>query len=626
MTLPARDSAGEGRMRHGRAGNIFAFANASVNGRFESDLSEPFKEILGRMHAAGYGLMPLNPSAIGMAESIGLPYHLMEDWLEDAAIIRSKELAETIEREWYRPAEPGFRSDGILWPLFDDDAMYWFWRDVTYADAFVRSFVRHGGQRLAYFMNASLRPALYYYDSDINGAYWQAMLGQNAQPFTLDLQPNLDGFNPRAIRFDATPGTTPPQPLAALNGRIVLALNQGEIHRFQPVIQQLKTAFPDGVAMVIIHPAASSVVASAEEFQLPVVVPRSVVSQDEPLASRFLQAYGSLVERSGGKPWGRTLNSLGFHFHYYCKCRWPALASSFRAWLDLWEHHRPAAVVVSSLRDAESQLPCEAAKRFDVPTLSIPHGGSWMKTGRPGPSDYVLYQNTFQKIRGLREGIPPQRMIPCREMLQLNEYPVTRFDAYGDDEPWHVLALTNEVSIGKTLSPRTVIRAQLQALRALADVPEDIAPRLSLRVKAHPHYPDLDLYPPVSDELAGKVLPPNSELGVVIRDTHLVVAVNYSYVAAFHALRAGRPVLFFWTDPLIFGRAEPQKNADLLLPGGTLIRTAADLWSTVRRFFTDTAFAEGLRRKARQFVREAEKESPYHTIADVMGRILSTRA
>ena len=320
---PEKNSAGDGQ-------KVFAFTDATVNGRFDADLAGSFKEIIRRMHHNGYGLLPLNPSAMGMARSIDLPYHLMEDWLDAPAIVGSKEAAEAMEHQWYLPAGSGFCSDGVLWPLFDDDAMYWFWREVTYADAFVQSFLANGGQRFAYLMNRSLRPSLYYYDSDINGALWQSLMGSRAQPFTLDLQPNLEGFRPHAIAFGGTPGGLPRQPLEALAGRIVFALNHGEIHRFLPVIQRLKQRFPDGVALAILNHADREAVQQASGLSIPFVLPNFVPAGDDRLAGRFLDAFQAALTASTGKPWARPLEALKFHFQYYCRYRWPALAPEFQ--------------------------------------------------------------------------------------------------------------------------------------------------------------------------------------------------------------------------------------------------------------------------------------------------------
>ena len=609
---------------------------------FGADLERKGQEFLQQAYGEGYTLLALDASAIGMAATAKAPYTLIDDWLDSEAMFQAKQQAAKCERRWFEAARDEFSSDGICWPEFDREAMYWFWLDVTLASTFAEAFRARGGQDLRFFQHAVRRPALYYYRSDVCSALWKADLAGKAKAFELPRKslrkPLRKPFWNRALRFSwskvrkiARLTTRRRNTLAiahpsVLAGKVVLAFNPGEFHRFTPIIQQLSESFPRNVAAVILSPSQATANEIAAKWSIPVVCGPSPAPVDPGLQEKFLRGYVKALDGAGGQPWQKPLESLQFHFEYYCKQRWPQLALSFRYWVGLWTQSRPKAVIVSSLEDGESQLPAEAARCCGIPTLSTPHGGGGARAAVVVVADYVLYSLSTQKGVYERAGVPIHRLIGCREVVVDNEYTVVSIDTHSKQNSWRLLALTNPTCWPDHLAPRISPGAQLAALRALNNPPPDIAEQLSLRIKAHPNrrWSDSELFSAIGGGIAECVLPLNSELLSVLERTDLVVALNFLGSALLHALRTHKPVIFFWTDPLI-GRVEPHVHADLFLPAGTLVRNPEEFWDLVRRFFTDPEVAEQMGLKAVEFCRNNLDDSNYPSIGEVVDQVLSNQ-
>jgi len=608
---------------------------------FGSDVKERNVELLQEAFCKGYALLALDASAIGIAAEAKVSYTLIDDWIDSVAMLQAREKAAECEQRWFEAARDKFTLDGICWPEFDHHATHWFWLDVMLAMAFVEAFRARGVQEVRFFRDHSRRPAVYYYPSDVCSSLWEAELPGVAKPYEFPRIISTTSPKPlwfrvfrytrrgvgkvvRVLRRWST--TEIPTVASALKGKVVLAFNPGEFHRFTPIIQQLRESLAGEIAAAILSPDQTTVDRIAAEWSIPVVGGPPSVPVDTGLAQQFLHGYVQALNAASGEPWQEPLKHLKLHFEYYCKQRWPTLVAGLRSWYELWSQARPKAVLVSSLQDSESQLPAEAAKGLGIPTLSIPHGAGIGRTYYVVSSDYVLYSLSTQRSLYERAGVPAHRLMACRDVVVENEYPVIPAPMDTALGVWRLLALTDPIGFAGCLSPTTSPVAQIEALRTLDNPPADIAEQLSLSIKVHPNprYSDLELFGATSGKLREKVLPVDTELKSVLREADLVVAINYCGSALVHALRAGKAVIFFWTDPLI-GRAEPVVHADLFLPAGILVRNPGEFWDLARRFFTDPELAEQMRLKAQEFCRNNLDDSNYPNIGEVVGQVLSNQ-
>jgi hypothetical protein len=161
----------------------------------------------------------------------------------------------------------------------------------------------------------------------------------------------------------------------------------------------------------------------------------------------------------------------------------------------------------------------------------------------------------------------------------------------------------------------------LKALHTLALPPSDIAKQISLKIKVHPGYPELELFFVVNHGLSEKILPRNSALKPLLKEFDLVVFVNWFGTEIIHILRAGMPVIFFWTDSL-FVKKKLFHYLEWFLKAGILTRTPDDLWNVVRKFFTESIFAKHMRLQAQEFPQTYMDDSQYPDIKDVIEQIL----
>jgi hypothetical protein len=584
-------------------------------------------ELLQRAYDQGYALLALDTAAASLAVEAKVPYTLIDNWIDSEATSQATEEAAECERKWFEAARDEFTLDGICWPDFDRHAMSWFWRNVTLAGAFAQAFRTRGAHDLRFCGHPVRRPGVYYSSSDVCSAFWEADLADSARAF--EKPPKLFWYRflyyaragvrkmiarakSRGRRILKDRECTDP---SLLSGKIVLAFNPGEFHRFTHVIEQLSESLPGKLAAVVLSRDPTTETRIATQWSIPVGCLPLHAPIDVNVQKQFLSGYVQALCAAGNLPWQKALNFLRFHFEYYCKQRWPKLVADFRSWCRLWDEARPDAVVVSSLYDGESQLPSEAAKRLGIPTLSIPHGGV-IAPDNLLSTDYILYTYPIQKTILEHCGIRAHRLIACRNLVPENEYPTSSSQPVSK-QGWRLLVLTDPCGFAGNFAPTISIRDQITGLQALDHPPEDIAERLSLNIKVHPGYPDQEVFAVVGDRIRQKVLPVNSELPAALEQTDLVVALNYYGSALIHALRSGKAIIFFCTT------RQGSVLADLFHPAGLVVRKPEEFWSIVRNFFTDSTFAEQMSSKAQEFCAKNLHDSDYPNIGEVMNRILS---
>jgi len=596
---------------------------------FGSDL-EPAtgSEFLLKSNREGYALLALDSGAMATAAAVGMDYTLMEDWLSPQTILRAIEDAALCETGWYEPARDEFTVDGICWPEVDHVAMMWFWQNVTLAEAFAKAFVDNEGSELKIFGNRFRRPAVFTDPSDAGNAIWKHELDMKVVelkrgallPENLLSQIRNNLF--RRIRglLGRSTGSAQDAVSASLEGSIVLVLGQLEARRFTHVAQNLLERFPGRVAAALGGPYQEAADEMASVLGVPVAIgapwplstrwllfPNSLLSAyGSTLKKRFQRGYQLALAASRDKPWEKALRYLRFHFKYFVGHRWPVLHSkTFAFWSNLWSRHRPRTVVVTNVWSSYYLSACLAAKRLGIPTVLAAHGGVQLLP--PGienlfQMDHVLYESGLQRSIYEGAGVSDRKLISCRGLIAENEYATDKLRPFSRNNKWRVLALLETTGVGPNLIPLISLRAQLNALKALAAPPADLTERLDLYIKVHPFYQDLEIIVAAGGDLLDRVLPPKADLHELISETSLVVAVNYVGSALLHVLRAGRPVLYLLTEhePLL---RRPDRRFDIFMEAATVVRTADQFWAAVRDFFSDSAAAERMRLKSQLFAR-----------------------
>ncbi|MFH1985888.1 MAG: class I SAM-dependent methyltransferase [Pseudomonadota bacterium] len=580
-----------------------------------------FKPGLLDAHArAGDTLLPVNAEAMHAAQAAGLSIVLPEAWLGTEETLNARWAADDWEARWFEPSREALSSDGICWPVFDKEALNWYWRDVTLADALVRACRTRGVEKVSLVLNNPLRPALGYGRSDVPGHLMRAALGDRVAvretahdpwPAILSSAIDLDRLRKGTETF------TPDR----IAGKIVLALNPGEFHRFTPVIQELCRRFPGRVTVVALWPSPAETATLARTCPAEVLTPALAPAVDPDIGKRFFAGYLKATASAGGQPWGEALALTRFQFEYYCVFRLPVLANNYRSWSALWQAYPPAVVITSSLSDSEAQLPALAADRADVPTVSLPHGGFGARE-QDCHARTVLYNCVPTRRVYEAAGIAAGRLRPCREVIAENEYPTRTGAVFSRGKAGRILVLTNPVKFDTCLFNTTLIGSQMAALKAIATPPAHLVGKVDLAVKTHPSRHDRSLFELAGEDLARRVLPSDLPLSDALERTDLVVALNYPGTALIYTLRRRRAVIFFWNDPLLLQRSHSYRHAHLMLEAGDFVKTAEGLWQAVERFFSDPAYAAMLRERADAFAREQFDTDDFPTIGQVMETLI----
>ncbi len=586
---------------------------------FGTDLTSAGESILKEACEAGYTLLPLDTAAIGQARKENIPFSLVEDWVKQDVYFqqRVEEYEGTISG-WFRPAIGDFTSNGICWPVFDREAMEFFWFDMITANALAKSFNSYGVEELRCFLPKVPRPALYYYDSDVHTVFWKKMLPAKTRASELPMKSDdYKVFSNPSITFKSGIDGDLPTSLSIIENKIVLAVNPYEVLRFSPAIQDFSDRFPNSVAVVLSFPHLNMAKEISRNYLIPVICPIPSFSTAAEPGEQFLRGYRISRDSGAGKPWENYLRYVGYHFEYYCRGRWPALNATLEAWSKLWKEHCPRAVIVSILKDSESQLPSEAAKRRGIPTFSMPHSGGGISPNTVN-SDWYLCSFPEQAVPIRERGIPDERIKSCRNMLAENEYTTVSRTNTIEATVCRLLAITGVVGFPRRIFPVISFKAQIRAIRAMANPPSDLATQVTLRIKQHPGFPGRGIFAIAGEELEKQVVPNDSELMSMLYETDLVIVVNCDTTATINAYRAGKPVIFFCTDPRL------SKKVAAWLPGGLIANNGEELWSAVRSFVTDQAFAQELRSKSAEFARKKLDNSMNPSIGEVVDDILTT--
>jgi len=602
---------------------------------------------LRRAHQRGYTLVALDSSAMACAARAGAEYTVIDDWLDPERFVNALETAIECERNWFEPAREDFTVDGICWPDIDRYTTNWCWQNAVLSLELAEAFKANGCNDFIFFRNLFPRASVWNAGSDVSSALWSAELPGEVTPLIRmeALRPQFwadtaaSGLKRIGAVFKGHRAKPSPSLPRFPSESVVLVLGYEEALRVNHILEQLKTDFPGRIAAVIGGPYAESSERTTAEWGIPVRLsatwplsswvatfpPWLLPKVDRDLEARFLHGYHNALAASSGKPWEKPLRHLDFHFQYYCRYRWPKLHThNFRFWLELWRDLRPAAILVTSRSDTVFILACEAAKRLRIPSFVVPHAGTGRYHKDVVYGDYILYGNPLQRTHYERSGLAASRLVGCKGLLARNEYPVQPLKPFSSDAKWRMLVLVEPTGEGPHVTRHISPRAQLQALRAIASPPAEIADKLDLAIKVHPNNSDMEIIEAAGNGVASKVMPVDSELRSALEDADLVVATNFAGTSIMHCMLLGKPVIFFVTEkePML---KRPDIPFDLFAGGMTVARSPEELWALVKSFFTEPELAHSMKLKAATFARDNLDDNEFPSLPDVIRKSLPQR-
>lgn len=604
-------------------------------------------QILTKAHRNGYTLLALDSQAVLQAVSAGLEYTVLEDWISPENILRAMHEAEYCETGWFEPGREYFTVDGLCWPEFDHVAMRWFWQDAVVAGKLACAFNERRVKKLTVFANYFSHPAVLTERSD--AAVGMLKSEFEGETITLkrpgwrpgELWKGLRGQAYARLRGLLGKSSSSSKAIAPdfIRDSLVLVLGQLEAVRFSGVMRELSISFGDRLVAVAGGPYASTAAEMEQDIGVPVAVgatwplpPKAHLFANRfrmraasLLAEEFRQGYGKCLQEAQGTPWHKPLQSLGFHFEYYLAHRWPVLQTRTLAfWSELWSRFRPCAVMITNVWQSYYLCACKAASQLGIPTFLVSHGAVQALPSNLSDlftADHILYEGRLQRTVFVNAGADPQRLIPCRGLIAESEFPSSTACGWPEQKDWRVLALLSPTGVSENLVPMISIRAQQEALKVLASPPEDLRPRLSLHLKVHPYYSDLQIIDSAGSNLRSLVLPLDADLNSMLDKADLVIAVNYTGTALIHAFRLAKPVIALMTEsPSLLKR--PDVPYDLFSRGCVTVREADEFWSCVRGFFTDPEIAADMTARSKAFARQELDSTDSPGLGECLSRLL----
>lgn len=566
--------------------------------------------MLKKYRADGFAFVALDMDALAVASKANLPHYFLEDLLNADEIQHSRKVAMQCMDRWYMPVRDFFTWNGVCWPKFDVEAMVWFWLDIIPAENLVQKLLTLRVRQVVQFFQQDPDYALYYYPTQTIKNYIRSRLGDVARHVNLQSPPGITKEN------DKPPETDKTRDWKCFHDRLILCLNYGEHFRFTPLVEEEIKAYAGNIAAILTSSCHKSAANLARLWKIPV----NPLDNDGLVDPLFLEkcstGYNRLLHpRFQHEPWFLPLNLLSDHFHHYLFRRWPQLSAQLNTWKQLWLTVHPRAIGVSSLEDAESQLPTEAARVLGIPTLSFPHGDSIQRSAPPSEADVILCSSGLNKEIYKKKGVGGEKIVLCRNVVAKNEYEATQRDPdqFFPRDSFKILVLSGPTGRSGEF-PKMSQKALLLGLATLGDIPKDLKEKVSFAIKPHPALPELVAFSLGYSVLDEKLVPPDTQLGPLIEAADLIIDLCFSGAALVHAIRAQKPILFFWIN----GSINPFIESELFLSAGEVVTDSESFWPRVRTLFHDRFALADLKARCCGFHEKYFDDDRYSTIRETL--------
>jgi hypothetical protein len=287
----------------------------------------------------------------------------------------------------------------------------------------------------------------------------------------------------------------------------------------------------------------------------------------------------------------------------------------------MFQTYRPAAVITSTLEDLESQLPCIAANKCNIPTISIPHGSGKTRNVNKIRSSYVMCSHRTQSIPIEMSGYPKTKILYCKGLFT-EEYPFQNTLINKKKDILVILALTNPIGWGNGMAIFTSPKAQIEALKCLSKIHIYSGKKIEVYLKVHPNWPDISIINYSNHDLLKNILPINSHPADAINSADLIVAINYCGGALPFATELGKPLIFLWLDKLI-GKSEPLLYVEHWKNAGIVLNDVNEFWKNVKEFIINAKFQKMLEEKSTLFYKNYLEDKNYPTFSFQLKHIIT---
>lgn len=597
---------------------VFAF--------YGEDITQHGIKFLQEMHQKGYTILALDVPAVGSATKARIAFTFVDDWLDNEVLQKVNDQAVYCRKNWFTDAYDEFCIDDICWPEFDHEAMYWFWFEIFLAEALAHEFLKRGLDSLAIVQDDVRYPMIYYSTpTDVGKKIIVSILKDKVIIYPILLKTknpakfwNLKkAFSVFTYIFGRVKSLMKNykvlhNDIDIITNKLLIAINPGEVYRFSPIVEDLVIKNKMDCAAAVLTTNQSEANDTSKKWKIPTIIGSSEKNLPQDIKYTLLKALGLAKKKAKGQLWERTLDVLDYHFEYYCVNRWPRLIMDYRLWCKILSESPPKAIIVSSLLDAESHLPTAAAKQFNIPTFSIPHGGV-ARVDKP-IQDFVLYGLSTQRMAYEIIGVAPSRLLPCKDIVFQNEYATQKNVFIDEKRKINILVLTSSIGFPGLIT-FVGVRGQVNGLIMLKNIPPDLSEKINISIKVHPNpnFSNLELIQAAGINVKENVLPLDSDLPTILDNFDLVIMLNNWSTPVLHALKAGKPVILLNTTfPYI------EQKLDFILPSGKSVNNFEELWNCIMQFINDPNYSHEMLQISKKFNMKYLENSAYPDISDVI--------
>ncbi len=614
------------------------------------DLENGPKSLLKERYEKEFTILALDIPAIGIAVQSGVPYTIIDDWLDDNDFEKALADAEFCEKNWFSDAKEEFTIEGICWPEYDHWDLSFFWKEFFLSRALCNKLLDHGVKVFSYIKYDRSKPIFSYFPpntvgketfklilkdkidlQEINPLNVKKILNKSShifeyinrilkciineklkiivnrkfiKLFIIHIYNNLRYIlNRKFLKISLD------DIYEKISGNIVFVIHPVELFRHSHIIRDYVKNTNEMPVLFLSTDNLFRIIEAEMNFDLPVIGSHSIGSTND--ASLLSNAYYSVKEKSNGKLWEDPIRNFDTNFQYYCTKRWPELIKDIRYWNKILHNFSPKALIVSTVDLPEFQLITILGKIYSIPSFSLPHGGVCDLSDIP---DYLCYDTYIHKIVSQIKGLNEKRLLPVKRLLADHESPMNNTSFIKNKTGIQIVVITAAYQF-HGLIPKSKLQGHIDGFSVFKTIPYDLSDKIQIRIKEHPTplWKNTGLMYAAEIDIPGIVLPLDTNLHELLKTTDIVIMLNTWSTPIIHALKAKKPVIIF-RNVKVDAPLEDQFD----YPSGIVVTNPDELWECIRNYIHDKEYRDKMTDISTQFSNIYLDDSNYPNLAETI--------
>ncbi len=272
------------------------------------------------------------------------------------------------------------------------------------------------------------------------------------------------------------------------------------------------------------------------------------------------------------------------------------IESVYKQLIQIWQNYPPLLCMAECNVAAENAVPLITAQRLGIPTIGLPHSyalGVRIPEGLV-PCDKYMVTNYSSEL-SVKKIMGSQAQVTSFPQVNMdNEYPADNSDHLwgANSEKCNILVILTSSIMGTPLVINKHRHSLLEWLAEINNVPQQMKDKISVKVKLHPRFTDFSICKAANIKI-DQILPPNSELGGVLKNTNIAITCNYLGAPSAHAARMGVPVIHCFS-PSELHHAKILDSYFPLIKTGCLVTEHKKIWSNIYKLINDAEYRNSI--------------------------------